>query len=93
MVSKGKGRYAHLATPDNGSNDLVPAIDAEGLGDAVKAVIGAGDCILIAATKGGVSLRVQLMSGDERETVYLNSTAEVDSFMQGLTSHITKYLT
>jgi hypothetical protein len=93
MPAKRNGRYAHLATPGTDATGLVANLDAEGIGDAVKAVAGAGDCILIAATKGGVSLRVQLMSGDERETVYLNSTEEANNFFSGLTSHITKYLT
>jgi hypothetical protein len=93
MAGRGKGRYADFAGGDSGKASPVPNITAEYIGDMVKAVIGAGDAVLIAATKDGGAVRITLMSGDEKQTTYLATAELVDEFAQGVTQHVTKYLT
>jgi hypothetical protein len=93
MPARGNSRYAHLGSASKGDDGLVANIDAEGAGDAIKAVLNAGDCILISATKGQQAIRVVLMSGDQKDPFYLNSSEEANQFFSNLTTTITKYLT
>ncbi len=80
-MPRGKSsRYGSLSGEDIGEKTTIADIHAERLGDMVKAVLAIGDAVLIATTKDGGSVRVILMSGDDKTSTYLTSGTAVNEF-------------
>ncbi len=93
MARGTRGRYSSIGD-SNGSGKLaIDAIGSENIGDMVKAVLQVGDAVLFGITRDGGSVRVILMSGDEKQSEYLASSVEMDTFCKRVWEHITNTLT
>jgi hypothetical protein len=92
MARSTRGRYASIGDGDGSGKLAIDAIESERLGDMVKAVLGIGDAVLFGITRDGGSVRIILMSGDEKQSEYLASAPEVTAFCRTVKDHITNTL-
>lgn len=92
MPGKRTGRYAGIGKSNDGENRILDECTPELLGDLVVAMLRAGDAILFGITRDGGSVRVILMSGDEKTSEYLSTGTELDTFAKNVKDHITKTL-
>lgn len=87
------GRYAGIGKADSSESDTIVAASPELLGELVQSVLRVGDAVLFGVTKDGGSVRVILMSGDEKTSEYLSSADDLDTFCRKVSQHITDNLT
>lgn len=92
MPGKRSGRYSGIGKSNDSESRVLDECTPELLGDLAVAVLRAGDAILFGVTRDGGSVRVILMSGDEKTSEYLSSGAELDAFARNVRDHITKTL-
>lgn len=93
MPQRRNSRYGHLGAGDNGDHRTLDDADPEAIGDLVRAVLTAGDAVLFGVTKDAGSVRVILMSGDEKTSQYLNSAEKLNAFCRTVTQHVRENLT
>ena len=82
------GRYAHLDDATAPTGSAVVDSNPELIGELVQAVLGIGDAVLFGVTRDGGSVRVILMSGDEKVSKYLQTGPDLDAFCKSVATHL-----
>ena len=88
-----KSRYGHLSDGVPTEGGILKDVNPELLGEMITAVLSVGDAVLCGITRDGGSVRIILMSGDEKTSTYLKSAAEVDDYCKRVASHVREMLT
>jgi hypothetical protein len=88
VAQKSKGRYQLFAEPTAEGGSLVLEINPELVGELVQQVLNVGDALLFGVTRDGGSIRVILMSGDEKVSHYLSDARSFDDFAKRVTQHL-----
>ena len=93
MPAKRGSKYAGLGSSNGAKADPTDGVDPTVLGEFVLAVVGQGDACLFSATRDGGSIRVVLMSGEEKEPPEYLGGATLNSYCESVTQHIRKNFT
>jgi hypothetical protein len=79
------GKYGKWTEASDKIEDtLILGCDSELMGDLVKAVLHEGDAVLFGVTRDGGSIRVILMSGDDKSSKYFTSAEELAVFCKDI---------
>jgi hypothetical protein len=91
MATNDRSRYRSYG--DKPGNVVAPAAGAapELLGELVQAVLSVGDAILYGVTKDGGAVRVILMSGTEKTSLYFTSSEALDAFCKQVAVDLRKH--
>lgn len=90
MAKPSRSKYAGLGSSNGSKADPTEGVDPTILGEFVLAIVGQGDACLFSATRDGGSIRVVLMSGDDKEPPeYLGGDA-LNNYCRTVTQHIAK---
>lgn len=89
MAKRSGSRYGNLGGDDRSGGNPAAEASPELIGELVAAVVSIGDAILFGATRDGGAIRVVLMSGEERESVYADTGEKLDTLCRTVRDHIT----
>jgi hypothetical protein len=87
-MAKSKGRYDLFTDKGPGDKSILAKATPELIGELVTSVLGVGDAVLFGVTRDGGSVRVILMSGDEKSSQYFSDPGELDDFCKRVSQHV-----
>jgi hypothetical protein len=63
-------------------------VESEIIGDAVRAVMAAGDAVMFSVTSDGGSARVTIFEGDAKRHQYCPSSATLERLLRGIAQSV-----
>lgn len=80
-------KYGFVQT--NGSKPASwDGVSPEIVGEAVLAVLDAGDAMMVSTTSDGGAVRITLFEGDSKHSTYVHTPTELEAVMRGIAQSV-----
>lgn len=90
MARKSGNGYANIGRSNSERSADIADANAERFLDVVHKLLTVGDGLFLSRTRDGSAIRVQIFSGDDKQSWYVPNADEFDALMGEISSYLDK---